>query len=100
MTKVVINKCFGGFGLSKTACNLLAQRKKLAAWTEYEFNDIERDDPDLVATVEYLGESSRGKYSHLVVADVPPGRYRIDEYDGRERIIHENDDKSYWKISK
>ena len=51
MRKVVINKCFGGFGLSKEALNLLGQESDSFYWM-----DDKRTDSLLVEVVEELGE--------------------------------------------
>jgi len=72
MTKIVINRCYGGFGLGEWAMLDIAERK---GWTlvqkgrsnylkspegEIGDYDIPRDDPDLVATVAMRSGSSRG----------------------------------------
>lgn len=88
--KVVINRCFGGFGLSKKALNLLKQKKgtqgELYPW------DICRWDPDLVSVVEELGEEANDSCAELVIVEVPMGKkFIIDEYDGSERISFADD---------
>lgn len=99
MPKIVVNRCFGGFGLSDTAMLDLANRK---GWTvvqkgrfyflnspegEITDNDIPRDDPDLVATVETLGEKAAGQFADLLIVEVPNDvEWTIEEYDGREWI--------------
>lgn len=50
--------------------------------------DIPRDDPHLVQVIEELGEEANGRHASLCIADVPKGtQYRIDEYDGSERVM-------------
>ena len=99
MTKIVINRCFGGFGLSELAMMDIADRK---GWTlvqkgrsnyfkspecDIADSDIPRNDPDLVATVEILGEHSWGPYAELLVVEIPNDvKWDIKEYDGREWI--------------
>ena len=57
MFKVVVNTCYGGFGLSDEA---LAEYNKRAG-TDYECDwDIARDDKHLVAIVEELGDNANG----------------------------------------
>lgn len=96
--KVVINKCFGGFGLSKTACEDYAKAKGLNVgkfndtWGYYEDGDfydreIQRDDPVLVEIVERLGNTASGNYANLVVVEIPDGvDWCVEEYDGNEWI--------------
>lgn len=99
VTRIVINRCFGGFGLSDSAMMEIADRK---GWTlvqkgrsnyfkspedEIADSDIPRDDPDLVATVETLGEPSWGPYAELQIVEIPDDvEWTIEEYDGREWI--------------
>jgi hypothetical protein len=54
------------------------------------FSSTERDDPDLVAVVERLGERASGSCSKLVVVDIDDDiqDYEISEYDGFE-TLHE-----------
>ena len=54
--KVVINKCFGGFGLSKKAYKFLN-----IPWDGYGFEFMkDRSNPALVKCVEDLGEDASG----------------------------------------
>lgn len=133
--KVVVNRCYGGFGLSDKAIEMLMKRKGLDCFryeqTKFKFKDgeeeytrhatccarslfihyltkdlgektpylpndaywyygnLERNDADLVAVVEQLGEEANGNYSRLEVVDIPDDiDWEIDEYDGIE-TIHE-----------
>ena len=87
MTKIVFNECYGGFGLSEAA---LEMYKELGG-TE-EAWDIPRACPILVQVVETLGESVNTSYSSLKIAEVPEGTlYRIDEYDGFESVMTQDD---------
>lgn len=48
-----------------------------------------RDDEDLIAAVEELGEKANGECAELEVVEIPDGiEWEIDEYDGLE-TIHE-----------
>lgn len=96
--KVVINSCYGGFGLSKWACELYAERKGLnvgkynKTWGFYEGGDfydrrIPRDDKDLVEIVESLGRKANGSCADLRVVEIPDGvNWEIEEYDGNEWV--------------
>ena len=94
--KVVINSCYGGFGLSKLAMESYAQRKglQLGKWNQtfgfYEGvsgHDIPRDDKDLVEIVESLGSLANGSCAELKVIEIPDGvNWYVEEYDGMEHI--------------
>lgn len=111
--KVVINRCFGGFGLSTQAFDLLLERKGIEfekvkadiTFTPDDFNywhkglvkeggyismytmTNDRADPDLVAVVETLGEKSWGNFSELKVVEIPDDvQWHIEDYDGLEHV--------------
>lgn len=78
--KVVINECYGGFGLSDEA------RVLLGAGYEYDW-DIERDDPKLVEVVEKLGAEANGRHARLKVVEIPKDViWFIRNYDGKEHV--------------
>lgn len=101
--KVVINTCYGGFGLSEKAMRRYSVLKfgvdKVVkngsgslgyitidneddSISEY---DIDRDDPLLVQVVQELVEEADGFCSELVIKEIPDGsEWEIEEYDGRE----------------
>ena len=110
MTKVVYNACYGGFGLSKEACQRYWDIKGQQVWIEdarWGFDvwlvppeerlekaygkqtwynpDVDRHDPVLVQVVEELGDKANGKCAELAIAEVYDS-YRIDEYDGFESV--------------
>jgi hypothetical protein len=94
--KIVINACFGGFGLSDEAIAMLRERKGIAAGERTTYADeIGRDDADLIAVVEALGtKKASGGYANLRVVEVPTwlrekGWY-IEEYDGSEHIAEDH----------
>lgn len=54
-------------------------------------NDIPRDDPALVATVEELGPESFGRCADLKVVEVPDDvKWHIAEYDGLEHVAEDH----------
>ena len=53
---------------------------------------VSRHDPILVKVVEELGEKASGDYVDLQIEEVE-GLYRIDEYDGMERVMTPSDYK-------
>jgi hypothetical protein len=86
MTKVVINACHGGFGLSAAA---ESKYKELAGITDPNFYSrrIPRDDEHLVAVVELMGSEASNKYSDLKIVDVPDDvNWYVEEYDGKEWV--------------
>jgi hypothetical protein len=84
--RIVINDCYGGFGLSDRA---LAEYKKLAGITDEDFYDreISRDDPYLVKVIKDMGMSANGKFSNLKIVEVPADvEWIVQEYDGAEWV--------------
>lgn len=124
MHKIVINSCYGGFLLSIEAVTWLQEnckdqhlRKYIEAYTKkhiiYEPNkaptvhrdllctdvsnwfDRKHHHKDLVAVVEALGDKASGSYSHLTVVNITSNQYRIEEYDGAERVITPEDTEDW-----
>lgn len=64
----------------------------------YPYN-IERHDPVLIRVLEHLGSAANGPYANIKLLDVPSGiRYRIENNDGYETVIREDEVASYnWK---
>jgi hypothetical protein len=85
--KVVINGCFGGFGLSEQALNRIAELGGPAYdWSEARENGY-RSHPAVVQAVEELGDKANGRYAELAVIEVPDDvEWDIDEYDGLESV--------------
>jgi len=83
--KVVINKCYGGFGLSADA---LIRYNQLAGTNFIYDHEIEdRSDKNLVAVVEEMGAAASGAYGELKVVEIPDGvEWGIEEYDGVEWV--------------
>ena len=80
--KLVVNKCFGGFGISDSAAEILGI-------DEYDF--IDRDDENLIALINEKGsEFVSGSFAKLKIVEIPDSitDYVIDEYDGMERVIY------------
>lgn len=85
--KVVINTCFGGFGLSEEAYKYLGLE-----WDGYGFaHDTNRTDSKLIECVETLGEKANGPFARLKVVEVPDDiNWYLDEYDGIETVEEEH----------
>lgn len=95
MIKVVINTCYGGFGLSKEAEELYESRTG-EFFSDY---DTPRHDPTLVKLVEELGPSAAGaSFSDLTIVEVEGDRYYIKEYDGYESVVTPADIERMWVV--
>ena len=81
--KVVINTCYGGFGLSKEAYKELGLEGD-GYGDEFKHD---RSNPKLVEIVEKLGSRANGDVALLKVVKIPDGiEWYIRDYDGRESI--------------
>jgi hypothetical protein len=82
MTKIVINKCYGGFSLSEKAAAYLGCDT---------YPEIERDDPRLVECVEKFGLEANGDFAELAVVEIPDNvTWCIEEYDGSEWVAEQH----------
>jgi len=112
--KIVINDCFGGFGLSDEAIEYYGELKNLGLvkvkgdhfdFLGYEWyvggevkddnyltlRSCDRADPDLVRVVEELGKEANGKHADLKVVEIPDGvEWEIEEYDGTEWVAEQH----------
>jgi hypothetical protein len=106
MQKIVINGCYGGFGVSTEATKKLRKRGNKYALKEtlpgerysggelstHDFNaylnDIPRDDPQLVSLLREWGSKRvSGEYACLYIVEIPNDvEWEIDEYDGMESV--------------
>lgn len=87
--KVILNKCYGGFNLSKKAHKLYADKRDLTPEKRRELylDESYRDDPILIEIVEELGDEANGMCADLVVVDIPDDMdYVVDDYDGIETL--------------
>ena len=81
--KIVINDCFGGFGLSQKTVDLL----KL----EDSHDWIERDDPGLVKVVEALGKRANSRCAKLRIVEIPADvEWQIEDHKGIEYIAEKH----------
>jgi hypothetical protein len=83
MKKILINKCYGGFSVSKEVTDYLG-----ISWDGYGFVNLDRDDPDLIEAVEFVGlEKASGELADLSIVSIPDDvEWTIEEYDGIEWI--------------
>jgi hypothetical protein len=89
--KIVINGCYGGFGLSEEA---LEEYKQKANITDPDFYywDIDRTCPILVEMVErMMDDPIDTPYSNLKVVEIPDDvEWQIEEYDGAEWVAEKH----------
>jgi len=110
--KIVINRCYGGFGVSRDAFLRLRELQNAAALEEPDVGefyddgsgprgdhgtcdsfgrDIPRDDTQLVAVVEKMGKKASSQLANLEVVEVPDGtEWTIEEYDGIEWVAEKH----------
>jgi hypothetical protein len=81
--KIVVNRAFGGYSLSKEACNHIG-----IDYDGYGYDfENDRTNPKLIEAVETLGEKANGSLAALQVIEIPDDvDWYIDEYDGWETI--------------
>ncbi len=83
---IVINDCYGGFGLSVRAQEEYRKRAGITDPSWYD-REIPRDDPYLVQIVRELGSAANGSHSNLKIVEIPGDvDWIVQEYDGAEWI--------------
>ena len=86
--KIVINACYGRFGLSTEALAHFNERYGTVFTNDIQ---IKRNDPILVQIVEELGEAANGRFAELKVIEIPDDvEWGIEEYDGDEWIAEKH----------
>jgi len=83
MIEIVVNKCYGGYSLSKEAYELLGLE-----WDGYGYKyEDDRSNPKLVAVVKKLKKKASGDVADLHIVKIPDDvDWYIEEYDGLEHI--------------
>ena len=100
--EILVNKCYGGFGVSVEAQHLYAKKKgftlreEKTKWGSVElykdgaffYPDWDRFDPVLLEVFHELGtERFSGDCASVEITEIPDGTsYNIEEYDGQEWI--------------
>lgn len=97
--KIVVNHCYGGFGLSKEAYdfmkiehddggNLMGTLGIVIPKEDFDDKD-KRTDERLIKCVETLGDKANSRFSQLAVVEIPDDSFWIiDEYDGAEILYY------------
>lgn len=79
--EIVINCCYGGFGICKEFLPLLG----------YDFDfDVPRDDPALIELIKTLGSKAvSDNLADLTIIEIPDEAtdYRVIDYDGAESVL-------------
>ena len=108
--KIVINRCFGGFGLSDEAVRLYAKLAGIALVegpkqygmthfyvdsvseeNYFSYYSIARDDGFLIEVVETLGDAADGDCADLEVVEIPDDvEWQLSQYDGSEHIAEKH----------
>jgi hypothetical protein len=105
---IVINRCFGGFGLSEAAGKRYGELTGKIVIPPYDRHrddsqyftedgkykpgvvycgNMARNDPALVQVVRELGKLANTRFSELAVVTIPDGvDWEISDYDGVETI--------------
>lgn len=108
--EIVVNRCFGGFGVSRKAVEFMAEKGNEQAKAELDkilsgeggsyfdsyygyskkfSSEYNRTDPDLISAVKTLKGEANSRFSELEVIEIPDDiEWEIDNYDGME-TIHE-----------
>jgi hypothetical protein len=101
--KVLVNECYGGYGISVEAGKLWLERKAIPyeiyedgynliliinGERQYMSHYISRTDETLIEIFEEKGsEFTSGRHAELALEEIPDGcEYDIHEYDGTEYI--------------
>lgn len=93
--KVAINRCFGGFGVSKDVYDELELEWDKYGYLENKDFGIEDDDykayrshPKLIAAIEKIGEKkASNNFANIKIVTIPDGiEWTIEDYDGQESI--------------
>jgi hypothetical protein len=79
--KIVINACYGGFGLKEEVIETLGTDWYIA---------VDRDDARLVEMVEKDAKAIQDDFAELKVVEIPDEAtdWEIDEYDGLESVTY------------
>jgi hypothetical protein len=95
--KIVVNRCYGGFSLSKHVKALYKEATKDIPRPENWFmeSDVRRDDPVLIKIIEDVGiQSASSGFSKLRIIeipdDVPADGWMIQDYDGMEWVAEKH----------
>lgn len=96
--KVIVNKSFGGAGLSEEAIDMIVDNPNfqydLSEGTEgllWKLKNLDghyyRTNQVIINVIETLGEEANGNHANLVIAEIPDNvEWEVYNYDGLETI--------------
>ena len=91
MTKVVINACYGGFGLSQVEIDRYHEIKGIPVPKDFWGHNIPRDDPALVQVVHETPREYGYALAYLKIVEIPDDvEWEIEEYDGNEWVAEKH----------
>ena len=91
MKKIVINTCYGGFGLSDEAILRIRAAKEATGEAIWVNERAIRSDPVVIKVVEDMGTSADGYSAELKVIEIPDDvEWEIEDYDGIEWISEQH----------
>lgn len=84
--EVLINRCYGGVGLSKEAIALYNQRSATPIKEHFDIYH-RRTDPVLHQVVRELGDRANGDFAQLKIVEIPDGvDWVVQDKDGMEEV--------------
>lgn len=97
--KIAINRCYGGFSVSRAAQKRLVELgcpHMEGTVDEYGYQHREnikhRSCPMLVQVITELGDKANGNLAVLKIVEVPDGiECHLDEYDGVEHVAENHE---------
>lgn len=94
--KVILNKCYGGFGIKDEIISSLVDKGLLSCDIDFYDADDVRYNTHLISMIED-GIDCGDEYSELTVFTLPDDAtdHMIEEYDGMETIYYVVDGKIY-----
>lgn len=92
--KIAINKCYGGFSISKKCLDRMIElgyvEEKPSIKDDTDrlyYASQDRTNPLMIQAIEELGEAANGQYAKIKIVEIPDKvQYEISEYDGIESI--------------
>lgn len=90
--KILYNSCYGGFDLSEKALSEYKKRyitSKNSSDSENSFDLDDRTNELMIQICNELGSEANGNHSCIQITEIPLrflNYYKINEYDGAERI--------------
>lgn len=94
--EIVLNKCYGGYGLTNTVKDLYKKATMDVVRPEnWDVEYVRRDDPILLRIIKEVGlKESSDRFAELKIIeipdDVPEDGWVIQDYDGQEWVAEKH----------